>query len=75
MDVAISIMGSAVAPSDVRNKASRVAFPLTNCAVTAAAQHIAMRVERDLEPMSVVSITRHYGGIPATLLDWRGGGR
>ena len=47
-DVAISIIGSAVASSEVRNKASRVAFPLMNCAITAAAQHIAMNVDWDL---------------------------
>jgi len=47
-DVAMSIIGSAVASSEVRNRASRVAFPLMNCAITAAAQHIAMNVDWDL---------------------------
>src|SRR5262249_16502973 len=46
--VAMSIIGSAVGSREVRNNASRVAFPLINCAMTAAAQHIAMNVERDL---------------------------
>src|SRR5215510_9814302 len=47
-EVAMSIIGSAVASREVRNKASRVAFPLINCAITAAAQHIAMNVDWDL---------------------------
>ena len=34
IEVAISIIGSAVTSSEVRNNASRVAFPPTNCAVT-----------------------------------------
>ena len=36
-DVAMSMAGSAVKSSEVRNSASRVALPLTNWAVTAAA--------------------------------------
>ena len=51
-DVAISIVGSAVKSIEVRNSASRVALPLTNCAVTAAAQNIAVRVERVVVVMS-----------------------
>ena len=41
-DVAMSIAGSAVKSSEVRNSASRVALPATNCAVTAAAQSVAV---------------------------------
>src|SRR5215510_5436888 len=52
-EVAMSIIGSAVGSSDVRNKASRVAFPLINCAITAAAQHIAMSVDWDLGFMTL----------------------
>ena len=51
IEVAISIIGSAVTSSELRNNASRVAFPPTNCAVTDAAQHMAMRVERALDVM------------------------
>ncbi len=43
-DVAISIAGRAVKSSDVRNRASRVAFPLMNWAVTAAAHNIAVNI-------------------------------
>jgi hypothetical protein len=38
----------------VRNNASRVAFPLMNCAMTAAAAHIAMNVDWDLVLMTFV---------------------
>jgi hypothetical protein len=53
-DVAMSIAGSAVASREVRNKASRVAFPPMNCAMTAAAEHIAMNVDCDLDLMTTV---------------------
>jgi hypothetical protein len=53
IEVAMSIIGSDAAPSDVRNNASRVALPPMNCAVTAAAQPIAISVERDRDRMSV----------------------
>src|SRR5437762_8132008 len=45
-DVAMSIIGSAVKSRDVRNSASRVALPLTNCAVTTAEQRSAVVNER-----------------------------
>src|SRR5262245_31903247 len=48
IDAATSIVGSAVKSSDARNSASRVAFPLTSCAVTTAAQAIAVAIEREL---------------------------
>ena len=62
----MSIIGSAVASSEVRNKASRVAFPLMNCAITAAAQHIAMNVDWDLGFMTLCLVTRQPGETPAT---------
>ena len=49
-DVAISIAGSAVKSSEVRNSASRVALPPTNCAVTAAAQIIVVTMDRVMFP-------------------------
>jgi hypothetical protein len=55
IEVAMSIIGSAVASSEVRNRASRVAFPLMNCAMTAAAQHIVMNVDWDLDLMTLFS--------------------
>jgi hypothetical protein len=67
MDVAMSIIGSAVASREVRKRASRVAFPLMNCAMTAAAQHIAMNVDWDLDLMTFALLTRHCGETPATL--------
>jgi hypothetical protein len=45
-DVAMSIVGRAVKPSEVRKSASRVALPLTNCAVKAAAHREAVIRER-----------------------------
>ena len=45
-EVAISIVGSAVKSSDVRNSASRVALPPTNWAVTAPAHSMVARIER-----------------------------
>src|SRR5215470_10318936 len=51
-DVAMSIIGNAVASSDDRNRASRVAFPLMNCAVTDAAQHMAMNIDWDRDRMT-----------------------
>ena len=47
-EVASSIAGSAVKSSEVRNSASRMALPVTNCAVTAAALSIAATTDRDL---------------------------
>ena len=49
-DVAISIAGSAVKSSEVRNSASRVALPPTNCAITAAAQIIVVAIDRVMFP-------------------------
>src|SRR5215212_5997447 len=46
-DVAMSIVGSVVYSRDVRKSASRVAFPLTICAVTAAAPVVASAIKRD----------------------------
>jgi hypothetical protein len=60
MEVAISIIGSAVTSSELRNNASRVAFPPTNCAVTDAAQHMAMRVERALDVMTWLLTNASY---------------
>ena len=45
-ELAIIIAGSVVKSSEVRNSASRVALPLTNCAVTAAEQSIAIAIVR-----------------------------
>ena len=44
IEVATSIAGRAVKSSAVRNNASRVALPLMNCAVTMAAQNMAVRM-------------------------------
>src|SRR5258705_936352 len=46
IEVAISIVGSAVTLSALRNSASRVALPATNWAVTAAAHSIAIHIDR-----------------------------
>jgi hypothetical protein len=46
-EVATSISGSDVKSNDARNRASRVALPLTNCAVTAPEQNIAVISHRD----------------------------
>ncbi len=51
-DVAINIAGSALKSSEVRNNASRVALPPTNWAVTAAAQAMAVRIDRVVVDMS-----------------------
>src|SRR5678809_1382716 len=51
IDVPMSIIGSALTLRDVRKRASRVALPPTNSAVTAAAHHIAMTVDRGLQGM------------------------
>ena len=51
-DVAMSIVGSAVKAKEVRKSASRVAFPPTNCAVTAAAQSMAISIGREVRVMS-----------------------
>ncbi len=47
-EVAMSMLGSALKSSDVRNNASRVALPLTNWALTAAAQSMAVVIERGM---------------------------
>ena len=47
-EVAMSIAGSAVKSSEVRNSASRVALPLTNWALTAAAQSMAVIIGRGM---------------------------
>ena len=79
-EVAMSIIGSVVTASEVRNSASRVALPPTNCAVTEAAQSIAIIIERDLVvitfrlpfvglpavPASLTLITRQMPTLPAT---------
>ena len=51
-DVAINMAGSALKSSEVRNNASRVALPPTNWAVTAAAQAMAVRIDRVVVDMS-----------------------
>jgi hypothetical protein len=50
----MSIAGRAWKLSEVRNKASRVAFPATNSAVTVPAHSIASRIERDVGFISVM---------------------
>ena len=50
---AISIAGNADRSSDVRNSASRTAFPLTNWAVTAAAPIIAGTTDADVPFVSM----------------------
>src|SRR5262245_9442403 len=51
-EVTISIAGRSATPSELRNRASRVALPLTNSAETAAAQIIATIRERELRLIS-----------------------
>ena len=59
IEVAMSIAGSAVTSTALRNRASRVALPPTNCAVTAAAQSIAVSIEREVELDRVIASRVH----------------
>src|SRR5213594_1338527 len=55
-EVATSIAGSAERSREVRNNASRTAFPLTNWAVTAAAPIIAATTDPGLLLISMASV-------------------
>ena len=61
-EVAMSIAGSAVKLSEVKNRASRVALPLTRLAVTDAAQTIVTVIDRDV--VDIHRITRHAARFP-----------
>ena len=62
-EVAMSIAGRAVKLSEVKNRASRVALPLTRLAVTDAAQTIVTVIDRDV--VDIHRITRQTVRIPA----------